>query len=135
MEIEWSTTLLIAITGVVWTTQMVFTNLIMTTHVNGIADQPLMSSRVTKGYISANVANPRGGYQKPSTVTTPILDHIDGHYVRPNRVAFKYPNFKKDVDIDVHVKMFNYVVKANVETYKEYIINAFNYTLINTTSY
>jgi len=49
-------------------------------------------------YRSVNVMNPRGGNQKPSIVTIPILDHKDGHYVKPNKVAFKYPDFKKDVD-------------------------------------
>jgi hypothetical protein len=44
-------------------------------------------------------------------------------------VVFKYPNFKKIVDLDVHVRMFNYVVKVNEFFYKEYIINAFNYML------
>jgi hypothetical protein len=42
---------------------------------------------------------------------TPILDHEDGHYVRPNKVAFKYPNFKKDVDLNAHVRMFNSTIK------------------------
>ncbi len=63
-----------------------------------------------------------------------ILDHKDGHYVRPNMVAFKYPDFKKDVDPNVPVKVFNSLVKVNVETFEEYIINAFNYTVKDTTS-
>jgi hypothetical protein len=58
----------------------------------------------------------------------------DGHDVRPNKVVLKYPNFKIDVDPDVHVRVFNFVVKANVETFEEYIINAFNYTLRDMTS-
>jgi hypothetical protein len=29
--------------------------------------------------------------------------------------------------------MFNFVIKANVETFEEYIINAFSYTLKDTT--
>jgi hypothetical protein len=49
-------------------------------------------------------------------------------------VALKYHDFKKDVDLNVHVKVFNSVVKANVETFEEYIINAFNYKLKGTTS-
>jgi hypothetical protein len=63
-----------------------------------------------------------------------ILDHKDGHYVRPNMVAFKYPDFKKDVDPNALVKVFNSLVKVNVETFEEYIINAFNYTVKDTTS-
>jgi hypothetical protein len=68
---------------------------------------------VARRYKSANAADLRGGYQKPFVVTAQICDHRDGHYVRPNKVAFKYPNFKKDVDLDVHVRMFNSIVKVN----------------------
>jgi plasmid replication initiation protein len=49
--------------------------------------------------------------------------------VRPNKVALKYPDLKKDVDLDVHVRMFNFIVKANEKTFEVYIINAFNYML------
>jgi hypothetical protein len=80
-------------------------------------------------YRNANAANPRGGYQEPFTLTTLIIDHRDGHYVSSNRVAFKYPHFKKDTNPDVHVRVFNYVIKENVKTFKEYIINAFSYML------
>jgi hypothetical protein len=92
-----------------------------------------MSSLATRGYKSADAVNLKGGYQKPFDVTTLIFYHRDGHYVRPNRVAFKYPHFKKDVDLDVHVKLFNFVAKTNVKTFEEYIINAFSYTLKDTT--
>ncbi len=53
--------------------------------------------------------------------------------MKPNKVAFKCPNFKKDVDPNVHVRMFNFVVKVNVKTSKKYIINAFNYMLTDMT--
>ncbi len=53
--------------------------------------------------------------------------------MRPNKVVFKYPNFKKDVDLDAHVKVFNYVVKGNAKSSKKYIINAFSYMLRDTT--
>jgi hypothetical protein len=96
---------------VVGTPQMVFTNLIMITHVNRTANWPPMSSMAIGGYKSVDVTNPRVGYQEPSIVTVPILDHWDGHYVKPNRVALKYPNFKKDANPDVHVRVFNFVVK------------------------
>jgi len=49
--------------------------------------------------------------------------------VKPNKVALKCPNFKQDVDPNAHVKVFNYIMKVNVETSKKYIINAFNYML------
>jgi hypothetical protein len=39
-------------------------------------------------YKSADVMHPKGGYRKSIVVTSPNLDHIDGHYVRPNRVVF-----------------------------------------------
>jgi hypothetical protein len=44
-------------------------------------------------------------------------------------VALKYPDFKKDVDPDVHVKVFNSPIKVNVETSEKYIINVFSYML------
>jgi hypothetical protein len=49
-------------------------------------------------------------------------------------VPLKYPNLKKDADPDAHVQVFNFAVKENAKTSKKYIINAFNYTLKNTTS-
>jgi len=113
----------------VGTPQMVFTNLITTTHVNMTTDQPLMNSMAIRRYISADVMHLRGGYREPIVIIAPILDHKDGHYVRPNKVTFKYPNFKKEIDLYVHVKMFNSIVKTNVETSKEYIINVFSYML------
>jgi hypothetical protein len=45
-----------------------------------------------------------------------------------------YPDFKKDVDPNAHVRAFNFIVKENVETFEEYIINAFSCMLRNTTS-
>jgi hypothetical protein len=86
------------------------------------------------GYKSEDATNPRGGYQEPSIVTTLILDHKDDHCVRPNWVAFRYPNVKKDVDLNTHVRVFNFVVKANAKAFEEYTINAFNYTLRDITS-
>jgi hypothetical protein len=44
-------------------------------------------------------------------------------------VALKYPDFKKDVDPDAHVKVLNFVVKKNVETFEKNIINVFVYML------
>ncbi len=67
---------------------MVFTNPIMTTHMNRTIDRPSMSSMVVGGYTSSNVMNPRRGYKKPFAVTILTFYHIDGHYVRPNMVAF-----------------------------------------------
>ncbi len=48
-------------------------------------------------------------------------------------VALKYPDFKKDVDLDAHVKVLNFVVKTNVETFEKDIINVFIYMLRNIT--
>jgi hypothetical protein len=81
-------------TGVVGIPQMVFTNPITTLHVNMTIDRPLMNSMVIRRCKSVNVVPSRGGYQKPIVVTAPFIDHKNGHYVKPNRVAFKYPNFK-----------------------------------------
>ncbi len=57
-----STTLPIVNIGVVGTPQMVFTNLIMITHVNKTTNRPLMSSMVVGRYKSTDVVNPKGGY-------------------------------------------------------------------------
>ncbi len=92
-----------------------------------------MSSMATRRYKSADVVHPRGGYQEPIIIIAPILNHINGHYVRPNMVAFKYPNFKKVVNLDAHVKLFNSIIKVNAKTFEMYIINAFSYTLRDTT--
>jgi len=128
-----SLALLIVNIGVVGILQMVFTNSITTIHVNKTVNQPLMSSMVARGCKSANAMHSKGGYQEPIVITTPILDHKDDHYVRPNIVAFKYLDFKKDVDLDVHVRVFNFAIKKNVKTFEEYIINAFSYMLRDTT--
>jgi hypothetical protein len=62
------------------------------------------------------------------TVDQPLMNSM----VTPKRVALKYHDFKKDVDLDVHVRVFNSVVKTNAKTFEEYIINAFKYTLRDT---
>ncbi len=92
-------TLPVTTIGVVGISQMVFTNLLMITHVNKTTNQPLMSSMATRRCKSIDVVHPRGGYQEPITVTAPIHDQRDGHYVMPNMVAIKYLDFKKDVNV------------------------------------
>jgi hypothetical protein len=61
-KLNGSSTLPIITIGVVGTPQMVFTNLIMTTHVNRIINRPSMSLMANGGYKIINVANPIGGY-------------------------------------------------------------------------
>jgi hypothetical protein len=56
-----------------------------------------MSSMAAKGYKNANVMNSKGGYQEPFVVTVSNFYHKNGHYVRRNKVALNYLNFKKDV--------------------------------------
>jgi hypothetical protein len=92
-----------------------------------------MSSMATRRYKSADVVHLRGGYQEPIIVIAPIFNHRNGHYVKPNMVALKYPDFKKDVNLDAHVKLFNSTIKVNAKTFEMYIINAFSYTLRDTT--
>ncbi len=48
---------------------------------------------------------------------------------KPYRSTLKYQNYKKDVNPNVHVIMFQAIVKANGKTLHEFIINAFSYTL------
>jgi hypothetical protein len=93
-----------------------------------------MSSIAARGYQSIDAGNLRRRYKKRSIIAAGIPNHKNGHYVRPNRVILKYPNFKTDVDRNVHVRMFNFIMKVDVETYKKYIINAFSYMLKDTTS-
>ncbi len=106
---------------------MVFTNPIMTIHVNRTVDQPPMNSMAAGGYRTTNAVSSKQGYRKSFVVIAPIFDRRDGHYVGLNKVAFKYFDFKKDANPNVHVRVFNSVVKANVETSKEYIIITFSY--------
>jgi hypothetical protein len=47
----------------------------------------------------------------------------------------KYLDYKKDANPNAHVKVFNVAMKENGETYEEYIVNAFNYTLREMASY
>ncbi len=99
---------------------MLFTNPIVTTHVNRIADWPLTNSIAMGRYRSTDAENSRGGYWKPFVVTARIPDHINGHAMRPNKVALKYLDLKKNVDPNVHVKVFNSAMKANAKTFEEY---------------
>jgi hypothetical protein len=48
-------------------------------------------------------------------------------------VALKYLDFKKDVDLDVHVKKFDFIVKVKI-TSEKFTINAFSYMLRDITS-
>jgi hypothetical protein len=92
-----------------------------------------MNTITIGGYKNIDAKNPRRGYREPSVITIEIPDHRNVHFVRPNMAALNYPNFKKDVDQNAHVRNFNYVVKENAETFEKYIINVFSYTLTNTT--
>jgi hypothetical protein len=49
---------------------MVFTNSIMTIHMNKIINQPSMNLMVARRYKSVNVINLKGGYQEPFVVPT-----------------------------------------------------------------
>ncbi len=98
-------------TKVVGTPKMVFTNLIIIICANMTPYWPPMSLIATRGYKSIDVENLRGGYWKSFIIIAKILDHRNGHSVRPNKVAFKYFDFKKYVNLDVHVRLFNFVVR------------------------
>ncbi len=41
----------------------------------------------------------------------------------------KYLDYKKYADLDAYVKVFYAIIRANGETFKEYIINTFSYKL------
>jgi hypothetical protein len=99
----------------------VFTNSIMTTCVKMTTNWHPISLIVVEGYKSTNAKNLWGRYWEPYIVTTEIPNHINGHFIRPNMVAFKYLDFKKDVDPNVHVKVFNFAMNVNAKTSKQYI--------------
>jgi hypothetical protein len=52
-----------------------------------------------------------------------------GSVAKPYRSTLKYQNYKKDLDPNVHVRMFQAIVKTNGETLQKFIIYAFSYTL------
>jgi hypothetical protein len=101
-------------TKVTRTPQMVFMNPIMIIHVHKITDRPPMNLIIVGGYKSIDVKDPKGGHQEPFVITQEVFNHRNGHFMRPNKVAIMYLDFKKDVDPDVHVRVFNSIVKANV---------------------
>jgi hypothetical protein len=72
-----------------------------------------MSSITIKGYINISVEDSKGGYQEPFITIQGIYDHINGHFVKPNKVALKYLNFKQNIDLNAHVKKFNFTMKVN----------------------
>jgi hypothetical protein len=71
----------------------------------------------------------------PFTGVVGITNIKNNQSNRMNNVPLIYPNYKKDVDLNAHVKMFNFAMKVNGKTSREYIINAFRYMLRDITSY
>ncbi len=45
------------------------------------------------------------------------------------QLILKYQDYNKNAYLDVHVRVFQIIVKVNGKTLEEYIINAFSYTL------
>jgi hypothetical protein len=108
-----SSTLLGVTTKIVGILQMVYINPITTTCGNRATNRPLMSSMVTGGCKSVDAMHLRSRYHELIVVNALFFYHKDGHYVRPNKVALKYLDLKKNVDPNVHVKMFISVIKEN----------------------
>jgi len=46
-----------------------------------------MNSIVARGYRSIDVKYPRRRYREPFVIIAGIIDHINGHFVRVNRIA------------------------------------------------
>jgi hypothetical protein len=46
-------------------------------------------------------------------------------------ISFEISKYKKDVDLDAHVRVFQTAIRANGKTSKEYILNASTYTYSN----
>ncbi len=72
-NLNWSSALPIATTGVVSILQMVFINMITVTHVNMTTYWPLMNSMVVGRYKNANVVHPRRGYRESIAINLPIF--------------------------------------------------------------
>jgi hypothetical protein len=49
-------------------------------------------------------------------------------------IKFQYPTYVKDIDLDVHIRIFKKMIKANGETMQTNIMNLFNFTLRNNIS-
>jgi hypothetical protein len=61
-----------------------------------------MNSIAARRHKNTNVKSPRGGYWEPYVEIIEIPNNRNGHSIRPNMVALKYSNFKKDVDLKNH---------------------------------
>jgi len=81
----------IAITKIVRTPQMVFTNPKMTTHVNMTAYRPSMNSIIVGRYKSVDARNLAKGYQKPFIVTTRIFDNKKWSLCEAKQGCFEIP--------------------------------------------
>ncbi len=49
-------------------------------------------------------------------------------------IIVQYSTYMKDIDLDVHIKIFKNVIKANGKTMEANIINLFGFTLGDNTS-
>jgi hypothetical protein len=80
-----------------------------------------MNSIVVRGYECIDAGNLGRRHQEPFVIIAGISDHVNGHYVKPNSLALKYLDFKKNVDPDVHVKVFNSIVRLMQKPFKSII--------------
>jgi hypothetical protein len=81
--------------GVVGTSQMVFINPIIITHVHRTTNRPSMSSIAIRGYISIDVEDPKGGHQEPFVITQGIFDHRNRHFCEAKHGRSLVFRFKK----------------------------------------
>ncbi len=78
---------------------------------------------------------PRGNPHEPLRGVTITFVQLEISYFRPYMKPLKYHEYKKDSNMDVHIKIFKVTIKTNGETINEEITNMFNFKLKDNASY
>jgi hypothetical protein len=95
---------------------------------NLISRTPFHSVIITKSIPLYPKGNPREG--DIVAYVQPIIP-----YSSPFERSLNYLMYKKNSNLNAHVRIFKAVIKANNETILDEIINMFNFTLKDNTSY
>jgi len=57
-----------------------------------------------------------------------IMQHVSKPTTKLTYRKLQYPTYVKDIDLDVHIKVFKKAIKANGDTVETNIINLFGFT-------
>ncbi len=57
-----------------------------------------------------------------------LVQHVSEPTTKLPYKKLQYPTYVKDVDLDVHIKVFKKAIKTNGETMEANIINMFSFT-------